>query len=291
MGQRFACFPGSGTAKPAKEAGETTPLKTEVTQFIEDQAHDVEEEGLQGYLGSFYPCRVVAPINFEFLEDNRGELLWIAHILCMVALLFAFLAFYGGFAHTSALENLSWVALDSPLGRSYAGVKWVCWDLPSPPEKGTFGDGVSGVIPTGDGQFYECKLWLDMDCGISPAQTACEVCKVHAKGMYFSVFMAVFSFFGLYSSTVKRMDGRDSNYVKFMAVMSCLIGGANFLFSAASFWHSCIFSVHASGSTVTTGVGLQLILTAAVFKVLMGFVHLGLPVENTTYADEKKMQA
>jgi hypothetical protein len=293
MGQRLACFQGLGA--PAKSAatepGEETPLKNEKTSLSRqasriamDQVHEIEEEGYQEYLGSFLPCRLVAPVDFPCLEEHRVEVLWLSQILCVVAVILSFLAFWGGFSHTGTLRSLPWVHVTSGLGQSYAGVKWVCWDLPYPPQHGTFGDD-TGVVLAGNGQYFECQTWADHDCSASPAARECRICKMHAVGLTFSVFMAVFSFVGLFNSTSKRLDGKDSNFVKFMAVVSCLIGGVNFLGSACSYWYTCVLSVHVMGAKVETGIALWFMLVAAAFKVGMGFVHLGLSVEHDI--DEK----
>jgi hypothetical protein len=285
MGQRLSCFQGLSTAKPvANEPGEQTPLKKETSyarkasQIAVDQVHEIEEEGYQEYLGSYFPCTLLAPVDFPCLEDHRVEVLWLSQILCVVAVILSFLAFWGGFSHTGTLRSLPWVHVISDKGHSYAGVKWVCWDLPYAPDHGTFGDD-AGVVLAGSGQYFQCEMWADHACTASPAPRECRICKMHAVGMAFSVFMAVFSFIGLFNSTSKRLDGKDSNFVKFMAVMSCLVGGTNFLFASMSYWYSCVLSAHVMGHQVKTGIALWFILSAAAFKVAMGFVHLGLPVE------------
>mmetsp|Transcript_79222 Transcript_79222/g.124935 ORF Transcript_79222/g.124935 Transcript_79222/m.124935 type:complete len:105 (-) Transcript_79222:109-423(-) len=100
--------------------------------------------------------------------------------------------------------------------------------------------------------------------------------------------MAVFSFYGLFSTTGQRLNGEDSKYVKFMAVFSCAWGGGNFLYTVGVWWWTCILSVDVRGWKIKTGIALWLMLVAAVFKVVMGFVHLGLRVEQK--AEEKTDQ-
>lgn len=276
MGQRLACFPGGGAAKATGKVDEATPLRT----LAVDQVDEIEEKGWQGYLGSFVCCRVVAPIDFPCLEEHRHDVLWFSHILCIAALFFSFLGFWGGFAHTNTLRSLAWTHIDGVKGPSYAGVKWICWNVPYPPERGTFGDSQSGVIADGTGKYWECETWNDFDCSRAPeSSSSCLACKHLVHGLVLSVFMSVFSFVGLLHSTSKRLEGEDSNYVKFSSVISCLIGGSNFLLAALTFWFVCCVNVHAAGVQVETGLGLWFILVAAVFKVVMGFVHLGLPVE------------
>jgi len=271
---------------------ETTPLQAAKEQvkaveeegvrgYAKDQVKDVEEEGVHGYLGSFICCRTVAPISVPFLQQNRQQILHVAHVLCAFALLLSFLAYWGGFAWGNTLARLSWVTVHGPLGTAHAGVKWLCWDLPSPPEEGTFGDG-QGAFGDGHGTYWRCETWVEFDCSKSPAgKEACELCKVQAHALTFSVFMAVGTFYSFYTKTGERLNGHDSNFTKFMACFSALIGGTNFLVAILSYWHSCVFSAGESDLRVHAGVGLICMSFAAVLKVLMGLVHLGLPVEHS----------
>lgn len=275
---------GTSSTKDSNAATEDTPLKEKVKAEVKEAVKDVEEEGYQAYLGGFTPCVKLAPVSFAFLQNNRKMALYIAHFVCLFCVILSVVSFWGAFSHTTTLASIPWAALDGPTGKANAGVKWVCWDLPDPPPKGTFwGDGTDFVVKTKHGGFWECQTWYDFDCTQSPSGAdACESCKHQTKTIAFSVFMAVSSFWGFYSQTGQREHGEDSNYVKFMACFSCLVGGTNFLVSILTYWYTCIYSAQKLGLDVSPGLGLKCMLIAAFLKVVMGVVHLGLPVENTS---------
>lgn len=261
--------------------------KEGIRSYAKDQVKDVEEEGFHGYLGSFICCRMVAPISFPALQNKRQQVLSIAHYLCAFALFLSFLSFWGGFSWGNTLSYLPWVTVVGPEGKGYAGVKWVCWDLPSPPAEGTFGDG-QGAYGDGHGSFWRCETWATFDCAeFTVGVDQCKMCKNQAHAIMFSVFMAVFTFYSFYKKTNERQDGNDSNFTKFMACFSALLGGTNFAIAMLTYWNYCVFSAGALSLQVRSGPGLIFMIVAAVLKVFMGLVHLGLPVENS----EKKSDA
>lgn len=248
-------------------------------QVVKDAVKDVQEEGVDGYLGNLIPCRILAPISLAILQDNRKKILYIAHGLCGLAVVLAFLAFWGSRAWGNTLANLGWVTLHSAKGTAYAGVTFVCWDLPEAPPEGTFGDG-TGAFGDGKGTWWRCETWHEFDCSKSPAgKAACDSCKTQAITIWFSVLMSVYSFYEFLKQTMQRFTGHDSNYTKFMACFAALIGGMNFLISMLTYWRSCVLSSQAVDIRILPGNGLRCMCIAAFVKVLMGLVHLGLPVE------------
>lgn len=250
--------------------------------YAEEQIADIGEEGFNDYLGSFICCRTLAPVQFSALQQNRQQVLRVTHWLCAISVLLSVIAYWGGFAHTDTLSRLSWITVHGPQGTAYAGVRWICYDLPSEPPEGTFGDRVSGTYKTSEGSYWRCETWAEFDCATSPAgEAACSLCKVQAHGIVFSVMLAGYTAYSFYKTTGQRLDGDDSNWTKFSACNAALIGGTNFLLAMLSYWKSCVLSAHESDLHVHTGVGLVCILIAAVLKVPMGLVHLGLPVEKS----------
>lgn len=275
-----------------------TPLQQQVKEIEKDgiqQAKDVEEEGIRGYgiqqvkeveevgihayLGSFICCRVLAPISVPFLEENRHQVLHICQGLCAVALFFSIVSFWGAFAHTTTLARLSWVTVHSPNGVAHAGVKWICYDLPSAPPDGTFGQAQISV-ETGDGSFWKCKTWQEFNCSESPEETACQMCQNEANAIICSVLFAVGAFYSFYQKTRERLNGQDSNFTKFMACFAALISGTNFFLAILSYASSCVLHSANSDVHVHAGPGLICMVVAALLKVLGGVVHLCLPVES-----------
>lgn len=271
---------GTGPAGMSAFANETTPLQ------------DAGEE--QGFPGGFFCCRKLAPVSFPPLAKQRKRVLYAAHCLAALGVALSAAAFIGAYSWGTTLSWLSWVTLKSPEGSGHAGVHWVCWNKPM-----DAAGAANGV--TSDPNFshhdvasfiqghsrWQCKSWADYDCAKSKVgQAPCEECKVQSMGIAVSVFIGLITYASFLKKTDARLKGDDSNFTKFMAVFSALVGGTNFLTAVIAYWYTCIVHVDGDGpggkTRVHAGAGLVFISIAAVLKVFMGLLHLGLPVEKST---------
>lgn len=220
--------------------------------------------------GSCFPCRKLAPVSIPIFEKNRHQVLWYAHYLCFLGVVLSAVGFLGAYSSEHVLAYIPWMNVHSDNMVRHGGVRWVCGKSPS--ESG-----------------WKCKLWSEAECSKLPVEAAisgCKICKGESIGIAFSVVTALITYFAFYHKTNARLNGNDSNLVKFGAVASALIGGTNFLLATFSYWSSCIIHLNQlPGTTVYPGIGLVCVSIAAVLKVLMGVMHLGLPVERS---DSKK---
>mmetsp|Transcript_149683 Transcript_149683/g.480603 ORF Transcript_149683/g.480603 Transcript_149683/m.480603 type:complete len:126 (-) Transcript_149683:105-482(-) len=113
------------------------------------------------------------------------------------------------------------------------------------------------------------------------AIAACEECKRESVDIAISVGVAVVTSLTFYRKTNARLNDQDSNCTKFMACFAAFVGGVNFLVAVLSYWDSCVTAIdQLPKAEAKQGVGLICILISAVLKVLMGIVHIGLPVHH-----------
>lgn len=233
---------------------ETTPLRA-------------ADEDVEPGLGSFICCRMMAPLGIPALEQHRHKLLYTAHFLCGLGVLLTALAYIGAFAWGAPLSYLSWTSIHGPKGTVHAGVTWVCHDGPTLDAARSFLQGAE----------WKCGSLKTIDCSMlsREQESYCGLCKSSSTALTFTVFISLFTYYGFFKKTSARLNGEDSSFTKFMACFAALIAGVNFLAAITAYWKACIGSLAASHP----GPGLICMTVAAVLKVLMGFVHLCLPVE------------
>mmetsp|Transcript_73061 Transcript_73061/g.138108 ORF Transcript_73061/g.138108 Transcript_73061/m.138108 type:complete len:244 (+) Transcript_73061:87-818(+) len=220
-------------------------------------------------IGNFILFRKIGSIGLPVLQKNRQQVLRVSHYVCLTSLLFTVAATVGAFASKTLLSYLSWVTVKTPNGIANAGVRWVCYDIPS--ENG--------------GMQWKCEPWSEFDCSHSPLPDACALCKHEAIHLTLTMMVAIFTFYTCYKKTDERMKGKDSNFTKFTVITNALIGGANFSLAIWAYWQSCILSSLAGTTTASPGLGLWCISVAAVLKVLVGVISVGVPVDKSAVKD------
>lgn len=248
------------------------------------------DEEVEKGLGSYICCRAVASLSVPAFESHRHKLLWTANYLSALGVFLTTLAYIGAFGWGTPLSYLSWTSLEGPRGTVHAGVAWVCYDR-STLEKSMsmLGNSESeeeqrerrdrGLLHSPD---WHCGSWGIVDCSILPPgrEPFCGMCKSSSSALTFTVFISVFTYYGFYKKTHKRLNGEDCNFTKFMACFCTLVAGVNFLVAILAYWESCVRSI----TDAHAGPGLICMTISAVLKVLMGFIHLGLPVEHASKA-------
>jgi hypothetical protein len=269
-----------------KKPDEHTPLQHKSTmEEIEEAAEEAKEakSWMERTIGDCCIFRLLAPISFATLENDRHEVLQDAHVFCLAGVVFAAIGFFGGFSWGTTLRYLAWMNITSPNGEAHAGVHWVCWDFHDP---GSTSPGQISVNPENMPMLmqhrWECQTWEEFNCSQKADPASCQVCKSSAIGIAFSLFIAFVTYFGFKQKTDDRLEGRDSNFVKGVAVFSAFGGGLNFLVLVIGFYCSCFHMAdNMHGVSVRPGIGFVCISISAVVKLLVGFLHLGLPVESS----------
>mmetsp|Transcript_16672 Transcript_16672/g.35324 ORF Transcript_16672/g.35324 Transcript_16672/m.35324 type:complete len:238 (-) Transcript_16672:92-805(-) len=230
--------------KDTASANEATPLQ-----------EDKEESGI----GNCLCCRIVAPIRFGFLGNNRRKALQLAHCVCAFSLLLMTIGFFGAYSSGHVLSYVSWMTFHGPNGIGYAGVRSVC----TPERNGS--------------EDVKCQTWSEFHCKAD----MCELCKTQSMGMLVSIFIGCITYYTFYRKTEARLQGNDNNCTKFMSCFSAFVGGTNFGLSMIAYWQTCVMVADKlPNMEIHAGPGCWCISIATLLKVFMGFLHLGLPVEH-----------
>lgn len=220
--------------------------------------------------GAWLCCRTLAPIEVRAMQLHRHAVLTTCLAMAGLGAALAAVGFLGGFSSSKAvLMHAPWIVVDLQHGtKSYAGVKYVCTD---------FGPFI-GV---------RCKSWSNDDmCDgriVGGATEVCEACQSASTTIAFSVFLALLTYLTFAWKTYQRCSGADSPCVKFVASFVTLVGAVNFLTALSTYKMTCIAVAETDPRVdVHVGLGFHCLVIATVLKVIMGGLHLCLPVEPPT---------
>mmetsp|Transcript_11330 Transcript_11330/g.30468 ORF Transcript_11330/g.30468 Transcript_11330/m.30468 type:complete len:258 (-) Transcript_11330:39-812(-) len=216
-------------------------------------------------------CQCFADFGFDCLEERRHAVLRLCMALLLLGFAAAFVGMVGGLAGKGrTLKALAWARFHSPWGEFDSGVVYYC-------------GGMDGNVT--------CTKWKDMDCDRVAIKTQCELCQNQVGAMTVPIIICVVTYALFSHNTWLRYSGKDSAQAKIMSCFACFWAGTNFLLVLVAFWKACVAlkreqddrAMH-HDDLVSMGPGLLLMGTGASgLKYACGFLHLGLPVEESPH--------
>lgn len=232
---------------------ESTPLQPKpAMQLAEDEVG----------LDSWICCRAVAGIELPQAERHRTVLMAGCFVGAGVGVLLASIGFLGGYSQSSSIVSLApWITGKVDQGWTFnGGIRYICVD--------------------GRGDGAGCHPWSrEGICQTRTASEACEACKVASGGLVFSALIAMVTYVTFVQKTRARFKGEDTPMVKFIASVMTMIGALNFTVALITYHETCIkIAKNFQSVDVRAGFGYKCILLATVLKVVMGGIHLVLPV-------------
>jgi len=232
-------------------AGEETPLRSKESKLT---PKEVSQDGPD----SWTCCQIVAAVEVPELERHREQLLLGCLFTTAVGVLLSAVGFFAGYSSSRFMvRKFPWIVGEVQGGdrEFHGGIKYVC---------------VEGG----------CHSWSrDPVCDMATASYVCEACRDASLAIGCSVLIALVTYVSFAQKTYERWRGQDRPLTKFIASVLAVFGALNFLGVLWTYDDTCIkVAERFPRVDVRAGAGYHCLILASVLKVIMGGIHLALPV-------------